>query len=168
MQAARVVGAVANGGKYLRCPSTMELGAACATTELLPPGVTLEPVLAGMRAVMKSGTGARLKSPAGVRVYGKTGTADAPGTRDEAPWGIKKGATTRPHSWFVAIGEPDASPECAPLGSRYVVAAVVPHGGFGASAAGPLAMKALTALQTHGYLPPAAPAGTAKEATRPR
>lgn len=168
MQAARVVGVVANGGTYLRCPSSMQLGAECIKTELLPPAVSLEPVLAGMRAVMKTGTGARLKTPAGVRVYGKTGTADAPGTRDEAPWGIRKGSTTRPHSWFVAIAEPESAPECARAGSRYVVAAVVPHGGFGASAAGPLAMKAIGALQAHGYLPPPPAAAPAGEGKRPR
>jgi len=38
-----------------------------------------------------------------------------------------------------------------------VVAAVVPQGGFGASAAGPLVMQVLQQLQTLGYLPTAAP-----------
>ena len=157
MQAARLVAAVANGGSYLRCPSTMEMGAGCERTELLPPGSTLEPILAGMRSVMIQGTGSKLGTLAGVRVYGKTGTADAPGTRDEAAWGIRAGAETRPHSWFVAIAEPSASPECATGGERYVVAAVVPHGGFGASAAGPLAMEAIRALQAESYLPTVRP-----------
>ena len=153
MQAARLVAAIANGGSYLRCPSTMEMGADCERTELLPPGSTLEPILAGMRSVMLRGTGSKLGTLAGVRVYGKTGTADAPGTRDEAAWGIRPGGETKPHSWFVAIAEPSSSPECANGGERYVVAAVVPHGGFGASAAGPLAMEAIRALQAESYLP---------------
>jgi cell division protein FtsW (lipid II flippase) len=172
MQAARAVAAVANGGEYVRCASTMAVDEPCKRLALLPPGVSLEPILAGMREVMKTGTGARLKTPAGLRVYGKTGTADAPGTADEAPWGIRRGQTTRPHSWFVAIAEPATATECARTGDRYVVAAVVPHGGFGASAAGPLAMDALAALQTRGYLPPPpapvepAPAATPKARRR--
>jgi cell division protein FtsI/penicillin-binding protein 2 len=107
-----------------------------------------------MRGVMMSGTGARLKKIPGVRVYGKTGTADAPGTRDEAPWKIKPAQTTAPHSWFVAIAEPGGTPACTTgTSGRYVVAAVVPHGGFGASAAGPLAIAAIEALQDREYLP---------------
>lgn len=163
MQAARIVAAIGNGGNYLRCSSTMEKGVACEATELLPPGATLEPLLAGMRSVMESGTGAKLTTPRGVRVYGKTGTADAPGTRDEAPWGIRRGKETRPHSWFVALAEDEVMPECTRLGKRFVVAAVVPHGGFGASAAGPLVMETLRGLQETGYLPTPPP-----EAAKPK
>ncbi len=157
-QAARVVGAVASGGVYRRCPASMEKDAPCETLTLLTPGASLRPVLAGMHGVMTRGTGARLPKVAGVRIYGKTGTADAPGTRDEAAWGIRPGKTTAPHSWFVAIAEPSGVPECQDLAGsaaagRYVVAAVVPHGGYGASAAGPLAIASVLALQEAGYLP---------------
>lgn len=157
VQAARLVAAVANGGTYLRCDPSMELGLPCESLALLPPGASVEPILAGMRAVMTSGTGAKLPKVDGVRVYGKTGTADAPGTRDEKPWGIRPGETTRPHSWFVAIAEGETAPVCASSGARVVVAAVVPHGGFGASSAGPLAVDAVRLAQGAGYLPAPAP-----------
>ncbi|MES2638193.1 MAG: FtsW/RodA/SpoVE family cell cycle protein [Myxococcota bacterium] len=155
-QAARLVGAVAAGGTYRRCPSDMRFGAECVAAPLVDAPDALAPVLAGMEGVMKSGTGARLAKVPGVRIYGKTGTADAPGTRDEAPWKIRPAQTTLPHSWFVAIAEPDQAPACATeTPGRYVVTAVVPHGGFGASAAGPLAIAAVRELHTLGYLPAA-------------
>jgi cell division protein FtsW (lipid II flippase) len=153
-QAARLLGAVANGGIYRRCSSDMLLTGACTELSVVDSPDSLAPILAGMRGVMMSGTGARLKKIPGVRVYGKTGTADAPGTRDEAPWKIKPAQTTAPHSWFVAIAEPGGTPACTTgTSGRYVVAAVVPHGGFGASAAGPLAIAAIEALQDREYLP---------------
>ncbi|HNC99421.1 MAG TPA: penicillin-binding transpeptidase domain-containing protein, partial [Myxococcota bacterium] len=154
VQAARLLGAVANGGVYRRCPAEMLLGTACVATPILPAGSDVAPILSGMLGVMQSGTGARLTEPKGIRVYGKTGTADAPGTADERPWGIKPGKETAPHSWFVAIAEPDENNACvADAPGRYVVAAVVPHGGFGASAAGPLVMATLQEMQTLGYFP---------------
>lgn len=119
---------------------------------------SLPAVLAGMQGVMSSGTGKYLPKIAGIRVYGKTGTADAPGTKDEKPWKIKAGGETAPHSWFVAIAEPETAPACDATGSgRYVVAAVVPHGGFGAKSAGPLVMDALKIMATLGYLPVKSP-----------
>lgn len=155
-QAARLVGAVANGGTYLRCPSDMALDGACPAIPLVDAQTSLAPLLAGMDGVMRTGTGARLPKVPGVHIYGKTGTADAPGTRDEAPWGIAPASEAAgPHSWFVAIAEPDANTDCVPGTGRYVVAAVVPHGGFGASAAGPLAVEAIRALADVGYLPSA-------------
>jgi hypothetical protein len=153
-QAARLVAAVANGGVYRRCPPELLVDAPCEQVPLLAPGTTVDPILAGMRGVMTAGTGRTLPGVPGVRIYGKTGTADAPGTRDEAAWGIRPGQVTTPHSWFVAIAEPDANPSCASTApGRYVVAAVVPHGGFGSQAAGPLAIAAVRALQDTGYLP---------------
>ena len=158
-QAARLVGAVANGGVYRRCPPDLLLGGTCTASALLDDPAPLEAILSGMRGVVASGTGARLQKVPGVRIYGKTGTADAPGTRDEKPWKIKPGQETRPHSWFVAIAEPDAAEACDPaVPGRYVVTAVVPHGGFGGSAAGPLVVDAIEVLQSKGYLPAAAAA----------
>jgi cell division protein FtsW (lipid II flippase) len=153
MQAARLVAAIAAGGRYRKCPPTMELGATCAELSLISDPAALGPVLEGMRRVMTAGTGAGLVSPAGVRVYGKTGTADVRGFAGEEPFGIARAATAAPHSWFVAFAEPATVAELSPAASkRLAIAVVVPRGGTGASAAGPLAMRILTAAHDLGYL----------------
>jgi peptidoglycan glycosyltransferase len=154
MQATRLVAAVANGGTYLRCPSTMEQGAACTGTALVADPGALRPIVDGMRRTMTAGTGARLVAPAGVRVYGKTGTADVRGFVGEEPFGIARAQTAAPHSWFVAFAESQATPEGAITAKgRLAIAIVIPRGGTGASAAGPLAMQILAAARELGYLP---------------
>ena len=106
-----------------------------------------------MRRVVTAGTGARLTSPAGVRVYGKTGTADVRGFTGEQPWGIAPKQVAAPHSWFVAFAEPASAAEGEPIvAGRLAIAVVVPRGGTGASAAGPLAMQILDAAHALGYL----------------
>ena len=154
MQAARLVAAVASGGRYVRCPSTMELGAPCTETALVPDPNALRPIVDGMRRVMTAGTGARLTSPAGVRVYGKTGTADVRGFDGEQPFGIARAETAAPHSWFVAFVEPAQTPDGAITAKgRLAIAVVVPRGGTGAAAAGPLAMQIIAAARELGYVP---------------
>jgi cell division protein FtsW (lipid II flippase) len=153
VQAARLVSAIASGGIYRRCPPTMELSASCSSIKLVDDPAQLAPIVAGMRLVMTEGTGRRLIAPDGVRVYGKTGTADASGFHGEEPFGIVPGQEAPPHSWFVAFAEPAETPECGGLASgRIAVAVVVPRGGSGAAAAGPLAMKILMAARDLGYL----------------
>ncbi|HEU0037010.1 MAG TPA: FtsW/RodA/SpoVE family cell cycle protein [Kofleriaceae bacterium] len=153
MQAARLVAAIAGGGRYRLCPPTMRLGAPCTETALVDDPAALAPVLAGMRRVMTGGTGARLTPPAGLRVYGKTGTADVRGFAGEEPFGILPAQVAAPHSWFVAFAESSTTPENAPIApGRIAVAVVVPRGGTGASAAGPIAMQILAAAKELGYL----------------
>ena len=152
MQAARLVGAIANGGHYRRCAPTMELAAPCSDTVIVDDPATLAPVVAGMRRVMTAGTGGRLVAPANVRVYGKTGTADVRGFLGEEPFGIRPGQEAAPHSWFVAFAEPSTVPEGSWPRGRIAIAVVVPRGGTGASAAGPLAMQILAVVQQLGYL----------------
>ncbi|HUQ06190.1 MAG TPA: FtsW/RodA/SpoVE family cell cycle protein [Kofleriaceae bacterium] len=153
MQAARLVAAIAAGGTYRRCPSTMELSARCTETRIVDDPHALAPIVAGMRQVMTDGTGKHLGEPPGLRIYGKTGTADASGFLGEEPFGFAPGAAAPPHSWFVAFGEPSAAPECGlDVHGRIAVAVVVPRGGSGASAAGPVAMKIFAAARDLGYL----------------
>ncbi|MGE0868166.1 MAG: FtsW/RodA/SpoVE family cell cycle protein [Kofleriaceae bacterium] len=153
MQAARMVGAIAAGGRYTRCAATMELDVPCITTAVVGDPTAVHPIVAGMRRVMTAGTGARLVTPTGVRVYGKTGTAEAPGFEGEQPFGIARLAPAPSHSWFVAFAEPDHAAELSPaVRGRLAVAVVIPRGGSGAGAAGPLAMQILTSARELGYL----------------
>lgn len=153
LQAARLVSAIGDGGRYRWCPATLELTASCPETSLIDDPVALTPVLAGMRRVMTGGTGRSLRSPPGVRVYGKTGTADVRGFEGEQPFGIAPAEPAAPHSWFVVLAEPSSTPGCqieAP--ERIAVAVVVPRGGSGARSAGPLAMEIVAAARALGYL----------------
>ena len=153
MQAARLVAAIAGGGTYRRCPPRMELGAACAATRVLDDPAQLAPILAGMRTVMTDGTGKRLAEPDGLRVYGKSGTADVAGFIGEEPFGITPGRAAPPHAWFVAFAEPASVPACGvAVPGRIAVAVVVPRGGSGAGTAGPIAMKILAAARDLGYV----------------
>ncbi|HEY5926839.1 MAG TPA: FtsW/RodA/SpoVE family cell cycle protein [Kofleriaceae bacterium] len=155
MQAARMVAAIANHGRYIKCPPTMELGAKCTETAIVSKSEQLAPILAGMRAVMETGTGAKLSEPDGLRIYGKTGTADVRGFAGEEPFGIGRAQIAPPHSWFVAFAESTTAMEQSgqPPPRRIAVAVVIPRGGTGASAAGPLAMQIFAAVRAFGYLP---------------
>jgi cell division protein FtsI/penicillin-binding protein 2 len=153
MQAARLVAALPAGGRYTRSPPSMERDAKCTTTDLVDDSPSLTAIIAGMRRVMTSGTAYRLDEPTGVRVYGKTGTADVRGFVGEEPFGISPAQVAAPHSWFVAFAESTTIPEGAPVAKgRLAIAVVVPRGGTGATSAGPLAMQILAAARDLGYL----------------
>jgi penicillin-binding protein 2 len=103
-------------------------------------------VLDGMDGVVNSGRGtasvARLPVE-GVLMGGKTGTAQVRNiTRGERASGVRSNESLswrlRDHSWFVAF-----APVAAP---RYACAAIVEHGGWGASAAAPLVRDVMTYL----------------------
>jgi cell division protein FtsI/penicillin-binding protein 2 len=150
-QAARLVGLVGGGGVYRRCPPSLEKGVACDEKALLPEPARVSPILSGMRAVMTRGTGRGLYTspglPAGLRVYGKTGTADSIGIKEELPWHVELGVYGKPHSWFLALAEPAAEPECTPVVKRRLgVALVIPRGGLGALNAGPAAAEVINAM----------------------
>lgn len=82
----------------------------------------LDVVLAGLKAVVASGTASNIKLP-NVEVAGKTGSAEAP------PVGSKT------HAWFACYAPADHP--------RIAVAAFVEHGGHGGSAAAPIAKAIL-------------------------
>ena len=82
------------------------------------------------------GTGARSRLQVdGVTMSGKTGTAQVRRLVSRGGGGEWKG---RDHSWFVCYAPSDAP--------RYAMAVMVEHGGFGASAAAPIAKDVMTCL----------------------
>jgi penicillin-binding protein 2 len=88
------------------------------------------------RVVNGSGTGARSRLDVGdIKMSGKTGTAQVRRLIARGGGGDWKG---RDHSWFICY-----APSEAP---RYAMAVVVEHGGFGASAAAPIAKDVMTCL----------------------
>jgi cell division protein FtsW (lipid II flippase) len=152
IQAARMVAMIGGGGVYRTCPSDLRLGQDCAETVLVPDRDALAPILAGMAATMTRGTGQGLKID-GVRIYGKTGTADARAHEDEEPYGLKAGQDAPTHSWFVALAEPADLPPCdTGSGERLAVAVLVARGGSGRAAAAPAAIDILKAAHDLGYL----------------
>jgi cell division protein FtsW (lipid II flippase) len=153
-QAARMVAVVGDGGVYRHCPSTLQKGAPCAEKLLVADADGLQLVLAGMRKVVDEGTARGLRRLDGVRIYGKTGTADSPGLKEEVPFGFEARATDLPpHSWFVAIAEPSNTQPCALRAPhRLAVAIVVPRGGTGAGTAGPAALDIIAAAKRLGWL----------------
>jgi penicillin-binding protein 2 len=79
-------------------------------------------VLAGLKAVVSSGTGGATKL-GGIEVAGKTGSAEAP------PVGSKT------HAWFACYAPADKP--------RIALAAFVEHGGHGGSTCAPIAKAVL-------------------------
>jgi cell division protein FtsI/penicillin-binding protein 2 len=163
LQAGRMAAAIGREGRYLVCSPHVRKGAPCEERELLPRTAAAREgnrrILAGMRQAMEKGTGRTLEpsTPKGVRVYGKTGTAEAPALRDETPYGFRRGQEKglKSHSWFVAIAEPESNPEASTRApGRLAVAVVVPRAGLGSTAAGPAAMTIISAAEALGYLRP--------------
>jgi len=167
-QLSRVGGTVASGGIYRKCSPGMELGAPCEERKILAePGLAV-PILSAMEQVVLAGTARGLEKPPGVRIYGKTGTADAIGTKDEIVFGVPYNEWGEPNSWFLGIAEDEHAEPCkAPSPHRIVTAVVVPRGGLGARVSGPAAMQILAAAQSLGYITPKAAAGQAAPAGTP-
>ncbi|PYQ55160.1 MAG: hypothetical protein DMF78_03120 [Acidobacteria bacterium] len=152
-QLARIGGTIAGGGVYRKCGQGMEKDAACEERRIVTDPALLVPVLSAMQQVVLAGTARGLQVPAGVRVYGKTGTADQIGTRDEIPYGVAYNEWGEPNSWFLGIAEPEQGDSCRALTPHRIAAAVVvPRGGLGARVSGPAAMEVLAAAHSLGYV----------------
>jgi peptidoglycan glycosyltransferase len=174
-QASRIAGTIGGGGVNRRCPPTMELGAPCEQKQLVDDPSLMIPVLAGMEQVVLAGTARGIATnpglPPGLRVYGKTGTADSIGIVEEKPWGVPVGVYDRPHSWFISLSEPNNVPACQPNApKRIVVAVVIPRGGLGSLGAAPAAAEIINAaykLGLFGVAPAAPAAGQASPSPTP-
>jgi penicillin-binding protein 2 len=147
LQLAVAYGAIANGGAIVKPRLVLRVADADGRLVDGPPPEPagrvpvrreyLELVRSGLEGVVEEphGTGARARVP-GVRVAGKTGTAQAVGLKhtegideDDVAWEL------RDHAWFVGFA-PAEAPEI-------VVAALMEHGGHGGSAAAPVVQKVL-------------------------
>jgi penicillin-binding protein 2 len=84
----------------------------------------------------------------GVRVWGKTGTADAPAIRidPDGPDGPQPVQTMADgdHSWFVVMVGRDRP--------RYIISVIVEYGGSGGKVSGPVTNQIIHALIAEGYL----------------
>jgi penicillin-binding protein 2 len=88
------------------------------------------------RVVNGSGTAARSRLQVGdIKMAGKTGTAQV---RRLISRGVGGDWKSRDHAWFICYAPTDAP--------RYAMAVMVEHGGFGASAAAPIAKDVMTCL----------------------
>ena len=141
----------------------------------LDPG-SCDRVLEGLRQAVaeRHGTGHhvsfadRTQEPVinvpGVRVWAKTGTAQAPPLRIDDDGDGTHDRTVREldHGWFVGLAG-DAR-ENRP---RYAIAVFVEHGGSGGKCAGPVANQVIHALVQEGYLEGAARASPGRATVRP-
>ena len=148
LQLARMVSVIANGGKLV----TPTLVQAVVKPEggepvLEPPGLIspvdikashVKNIHDGLVAVVNEphGTGWRCRLP-GIKVAGKTGTAQVVALKVEKAYGDKVPWKYRDHALFVAYA-PAEDPTIA-------VAVVIEHGGHGGSAAAPVAKKVMEA-----------------------
>jgi penicillin-binding protein 2 len=115
-------------------------------------------IMEGMRATMTRGTARAISTSAEYHMAGKTGTAQAYSVAQNQRLDRKVDERLRDHSWFIAFA-PAESPQIA-------VAVLVENGGFGASAAAPIARKIMDAYLLP-RLPKAAPEGTTPEGAAP-
>lgn len=84
----------------------------------------------------------------GVRIWGKTGTAEAPDLMvdDDGEGPLRpRAARVGDHSWFVVLAGTDRP--------KYAVSVIIEYGGSGAKVSGPIANQIVHALQDEGYLP---------------
>jgi len=147
LQLAVAYGAIANGGALVKPRLVLRVAdedgrlvdvpAPAAAGRVPVRRAYLDLVRSGLEGVVEEphGTGARARVP-GVRVAGKTGTAQVVGLKHtENVDDDNVAPELRDHAWFVGFA-PAEAPEI-------VVAALVEHGGHGGSAAAPVVQKVL-------------------------
>ena len=154
LHAASAFATLARGGIWV--PPSLVMGLEHATKDLSLNDEGVAMALDGLHDSVSKlyGTGSRLRygvnndeptfNVNGVRIWGKTGTAEAPPYKLHAD---SKPVDGLDHSWFLVMAS--AQDEVKP---SVVVAVLVEHGGSGGRVAGPIANQILLALQTEGYL----------------
>jgi penicillin-binding protein 2 len=94
-------------------------------------------IMEGMRETMISGTARAISTSAEYHIAGKTGTAQAHSVGQNERLDAQVAENLRDHAWFIAFAPAEAP--------KIAVAVLVEHGGFGASAAAPIARKMMDA-----------------------
>ena len=106
-------------------------------------------VLRGMMGATTYGTAAAISKGASYPIAGKTGTAQVFSVGQNEKYVEKNVAERlRDHAWFIAFAPADAP--------RIAIAVLVENGGFGASAAAPIARRVMDAYLVHQSTTPAA------------
>ena len=108
-----------------------------------------DPVGTGHHLTLADGTREPLLEIPGIRVWGKTGTAQAPPVRidRDGDGRVDDSIGDLEHAWFVGLVGEERTGE-----PRYAVATILEHAGSGGRAAGPLAAAVVRALVAEGYL----------------
>ncbi|MBI2082934.1 MAG: penicillin-binding protein 2 [Deltaproteobacteria bacterium] len=133
LQNALLVSSVANGGLRIR-PTLLKEAGEIPSEKISVSKETLEIVRTALGDVVASPSGTAHGSRSSlVSMGGKTGTAQV--ISEEGRRRVGGGEQFRDHAWFVAFA-PVEDPKIA-------VAVLVEHGGFGASAAAPIAKKVI-------------------------
>jgi len=136
LQVAVYIGALLNGGRVLQ-PSLIKDAPVFSRGDLPFDAPLRERIVAAMEATVEGGHGtARRLRLKGCRIGGKTGTAQVVNLQEkyekkdteEIPYRM------RDHAWMASFGIKGTK--------RYVVVAMVEHGGHGGSAAGPVVKAA--------------------------
>ena len=105
-------------------------------------------VLRGMQGAATYGTAAAISKGASYAIAGKTGTAQVFTVGQNEKYVEKNVAERlRDHAWFIAFAPAEAP--------RIAIAVLVENGGFGASAAAPIARKVMDAYLLHETTSPA-------------
>jgi len=110
-------------------------------------------VLRGMIGATTYGTAAAISKDARYTIAGKTGTAQVFTVAQNAKYNANTVAERlRDHAWFIAFAPAEAP--------RIAVSVLVENGGFGASAAAPIARRVMDAYLVGSTPPAAAPGGS--------
>lgn len=158
LHAANAMATLARAGGILAPRLIADQPRPAAQGRLDYPAWSLRAALAGMEKSVsdRQGTGNHLTFadgrqediftlPPGVRIWGKTGTAQAPSivapaTEGAAPQVLRSGD----HSWFVVMAGHDRP--------RFVIAVMMEYAGSGGRVSGPIVNQIIAALHAEGYL----------------
>lgn len=144
LQMANFVSSLVNGGRVLK-PSVLADTPPFERTLLQITPQHGQFILDTMRQTVEFGTARSLKRPDAI-IGGKTGTAQVVKIGEQRLKAHQMAYAHRDHAWMVSWGEKE--------GKRYVVVAMVEHGGGGGATAGPVVRRVYDYLFGEGMVKP--------------